>query len=214
MSEWKPSEPLKEAMGKLGRILGYTGGYRKGRGQHYYGAFPDNIHEFGDLLAVYLQSQPSVNSLTQPPTGFDNLEIGKLYLWYSEHPKERRDNKDRIVTYGIDFDGDGWADYPVIIYSPYQINKEEIKGIYIKVYPERWDRTYYPNKTLQPSKTMRRKKYFRKKNGKNISLFINDTYRLSEEKYTENKNLFVEINPTPIFLNWHDDSPLFVEVAK
>ena len=32
--------------------------------------------------------------------------------------------------------------------------------------------------------------------------------------YIEGNNLFVEINPTPIFLNWHDDSPLFVEVAK
>ena len=213
MSEWEPSKPLKETMEKLGRLLGYTGGYRNGRGQHYYGAFPDNIHEFGDLLAVYLQSQPSVNSLTKPPIGFDNLEIGKLYLWYGEHPQERRDIKNRIVQYGIDFDGDGWADYPTIIFSPYRINYGEVKGIYIRVFPERWDKLNINNPDNRPS-NMKRKKYFRLKGGKNISLFINDTYRLKEERYTEGKILFVEINPTPIFLNWHDDSPLFVEVDK
>ncbi len=54
-----------EAMEKLGRILGYTGTYHNGRGQHYYGAFPDNIHEFGDLLAGIktILSKPSASQM-------------------------------------------------------------------------------------------------------------------------------------------------------
>lgn len=201
----EPSKPLKEAMEKLGRILGYTGNYHNGRGQHYYGAFPDNIHEFGDLLAVYLQSQPSVNSLTKPPTGFDNLEIGKLYLWYNAGPEEIR-TQYGVSQHSIDFDDDGWADYPLMLYYPYTMgvsSERYIYGIYMRIYPERWD----VNKT-----SLRRKKYI--SDGRNIALFINDNYRLTEKQYIEGNNLFVEINPIPIFLNWIDDSPLFVEVDK